>query len=163
MTYYYVYTDGSCRNNGTENAVGAWGYIIYINKEHQFVDQFANIVEHTTNQRMELLAMLAACQHMEPIINGFSFDEVHFYTDSAYLHNCITQKWYEKWQRNGWVNSKKQPVANQDLWEKLIPYFTNPQFYFHKCQGHSDNEYNNKIDALVQSLTEEFIKNGSNN
>ena len=80
-------------------------------------------------------------------------DQIAVYTDSAYLHNCYTQKWYRNWKLNGWKNAKKQPVANQDLWEKLIPYFDNSQIDFIKVKGHADNFYNNIVDEMAQKAS----------
>lgn len=161
MNKYCIYTDGSCRNNGSPDAVGAWGYVVYL-KDQKIFEKVGASKVNVTNQRAELCAVLNACYYAEDMIRGYSFDEVHIYTDSAYIHNCLTQKWYEGWQRNNWLNSKKQPVANQDFWEQLIPFFENPQFYFHKVAGHANDEKNNYIDALVQAASLR-CKNGCNN
>lgn len=161
MNRYCVYTDGSCRNNGSSDAVGAWGYVIYLNDQKVW-EEINTLQTNATNQRAELYGVINACQYMADMIRGYSFDEVHIYTDSAYIHNCLTQKWYDSWQRNNWLNSKKQPVANQDLWKELIPFFENPQFYFYKVAGHANDEKNNYIDALVQAASLR-CKNGSNN
>ena len=75
-------------------------------------------------------------------------------TDSAYIHNCYSQKWYIKWRQNGWVNSKKEPVANKDLWEQIIPYFDNPNFKFEKTKGHADDTRNNYVDKLAVAAKE---------
>lgn len=77
-------------------------------------------------------------------------DTATIYSDSAYIINCITQKWYKKWQTNGWRNSKKEPVANRELWERLIPYFENPRFSFEKVKGHSgEKDWNDYVDRLA--------------
>jgi ribonuclease HI len=80
-------------------------------------------------------------------------DVINVYTDSAYLHNCYTQGWYKNWQKNGWRNSKKESVANQDLWEMLIPYFEMFEVNFHKVKGHADNMWNNYVDELAQNAS----------
>ena len=70
--------------------------------------------KETTNQRMEVLA---ACVALEAI------DEGHYvtvYSDSSYLVNCMSRGWHERWRTNGWINGLKRPVANRDLWERLI-------------------------------------------
>ena len=84
-------------------------------------------------------------------------DEVILYTDSAYLCNCYLNKWYSSWERNGWRNSKKEPVANKDLWEKLIPYFKNPQITISKVKGHSGNYYNELVDELAVNEREKLM------
>ena len=156
---FEIYCDGSTRGNGQENSVGAWAYVI-INPETNTMS-YADViaVKNTTNQRMELTAAIQAikkvCEYLTP------FDRVEIYTDSAYLHNCYTQKWYRNWQMNGWKNSKKQPVANQDLWEQLVDYFEMPEFEFIKVKGHADNrniheQWNNYVDNLAQTASKEL-------
>ena len=56
---------------------------------------------------------------------------------------------------NGWLNSKKQPVANKELWEKLIPYFENPRFSFEKVKGHSGNQLNELVDKMAVAARQE--------
>ena len=152
---YRIYCDGSCRGNGSANAVGAWGYVILADDDTIVYSDHA--VEHnTTNQRMELKACIMACNKW--LKDCFTpNDSVYIYTDSAYLHNCYNAKWYSNWRRNGWVNAKKQPVANQDLWEQLIPYFEHGTFSFLKVKGHTghsnDEKWNDFVDNIVQSAT----------
>ena len=146
---YQVYCDGSTRGNGQENAVGAWAYVV-INGQYKSISAGdAQAVAGTTNQRMELHAAI------EGITKALTFlekgDVINVYTDSAYLHNCYSQKWYENWQKNGWRNSKKEPVANRDLWEMLIPYFDKFEINFHKVKGHAGNQWNEYVDDLAQT------------
>ena len=159
---YHIYTDGSCRNNGKENAVGAWGYsVLDENEKHELCYQ-VQAEQSTTNQRMELIAAIQGCKSVVNRYHLGPWDEAHIFTDSAYIHNCLTQKWYENWRSNGWINSKKQPVANRDLWEQLIPFFNNNQFYFHKVPGHMNNKWNNHVDEMVQRASAKELLNGSN-
>lgn len=144
-----VYTDGSCRKNGTENSAGAWGYIVLTDDQKVVMHEDCARCIGTTNQRMELEAVIQANVWLNERLGPF--DEVHIYTDSAYLHNCYAQKWYENWRKNNWKNSKKQPVANQDLWEKLIPIFEDIRYYFHKTQGHQGVYWNEYVDTMVQN------------
>ena len=149
-----IYTDGSCRNNGTKDAVGAWGYVALSNNQNDILTQDCAKCIGTTNQRMELEAVIEACQWTLTQALG-PFDEVYIYTDSAYLHNCYMQKWYENWRANGWKNSKKQPVANQDLWEQLIPFFEDIKYHFYKTQGHRGIYWNEYVDTMVQNKSAE--------
>ena len=146
----HIYTDGSCRNNGAKDAIGAWGYVVLTHDQKSIINTDCARSVGTTNQRMELEAVVQACAKVPPEQLG-PFDEVHIYTDSAYLHNCHNQKWYNSWLMNGWKNSKKQPVANRDLWEKLIPIFEDSRYYFHKVQGHQGVYWNEFVDTMVQS------------
>lgn len=157
---FEIYCDGSTRGNGTSNAVGAWAWLVHEggNVFHKGCQAEAN----TTNQRMELTAALKALEcvchtYMAP------FDKVIVYTDSAYLHNCYTQGWWRNWQMNGWKNSKKQPVANQDLWEKLIKYFEIPEVEFVKVKGHAGDEYNEIVDTMAQAASSNFKEEHESN
>ena len=60
---------------------------------------------------------------------------------------------------NGWVNSNKKPVANKDLWERLIPYFDDFDILFIKCAGHSGNDSNDYVDMLAKRGAVECMKN----
>ena len=158
---YQVYCDGSTRGNGKENAVGAWAYVVINGQYNSISVGDAQAVAGTTNQRMEL------CAAIEGITKALSFlekgDVIDVYTDSAYLHNCYNQKWYENWQKNGWKNAKKQPVANEDLWKELIPYFDTFGIEFYKVKGHTAGTTNHEmwkeyVDNLAQTASKELSK-----
>jgi ribonuclease HI len=151
-----IYCDGSTRGNGYENSVGAWAYVIL--EGGIKVTQGCEAETNTTNQRMELTAAIKALEYAVYNYLCPNIDKIVVYTDSAYLHNCYIQKWYINWQKNGWKNAKKQPVANQDLWEKLIKYFEMPEIEFMKVKGHADNRWNCYVDDLAQNASE-VLKN----
>lgn len=138
------YTDGSCRSNGKENNSGGWAYIII--KDGSIIGKECEQVKNTTNNKMELTALLRAC---EKALLYEREDRIEFYMDSAYIHNCISQGWYRKWRNNGWLTAKKEPVKNRELWELLIPFFENERFHFYKVKGHSEDFYNNIVDELA--------------
>jgi ribonuclease HI len=100
----------------------------------------------TTNQRMELQAAVEALRAL-----GETPRPVVLFSDSAYLVNCFRDRWYERWERNGWVNAKKQPVQNRDLWEALLELSRGHQVTFKKVKGHADDEHNNRVDALARA------------
>lgn len=136
-----IYTDGSA----TKTRYG-WGYVFI---DDEGVSISSGTEDDSTNQRMELTAAINGLNHWKlNYYNDFN-DSILVYSDSAYLVNCYKQKWYESWQSNGWVNSKKEPVANQDLWEQLIPYFNNPAISFVKVQGHTGDKYNEMANDLA--------------
>jgi ribonuclease HI len=149
---YIIYCDGSARNNGYENAVGAWAYIV-LDSNGEVVAKNCEAVRGATNQQMELRAAIEALEYVAYNHIAVPFDSVEVITDSAYLHNCYTQKWYRNWQLNGWVNSKKQPVANRELWEKLITWFESPKVLFTKTKGHANDEWNNVVDEMAQKAS----------
>ena len=68
----------------------------------------------------------------------------------SYFINCFKQRWYDNWQRNGWVNSKGQDVANQDIWTEIVPFFEKIEYSFEKVKGHAGDVYNEKCDKLAQ-------------
>ena len=148
---FEIYCDGSTRGNGQENAVGAWAYLV--RNENGIFKTDYRAEANTTNQRMELMAAAEALDFIVYNHLVVPFDTIVVYTDSAYLHNCVKQGWYRNWQMNGWKNSKKQPVANQDLWERLIPYFEQPEIEFVKIKGHAGVEYNEQVDTMAQNAS----------
>jgi ribonuclease HI len=148
---FEVYSDGSTRNNGRADAVGAWAYVVL--NEGKKIYEDCRVEVGTTNQRMELIAAAEALEYLFHNHLAIPFDRIVVYTDSAYLHNCYTQKWYRNWQMNGWRNAKKEKVANQDLWERLVRYFDMPEVEFVKVKGHDTNKWNNYVDALAQGAS----------
>lgn len=138
MKEIIIYTDGACsRNPGP----GGWGAVL-IYGEHE--RQFSGFVPMTTNQRMELLAVIEGLNQLKEACN------VKVYSDSAYLINAFNQRWLDNWQRNGWKNAKKDPVENQDLWRELLKLAQKHQVTWIKVKGHSDNVYNNRCDELAR-------------
>ena len=137
-----MYTDGS----STKSRSG-WG-VIGISDADGTV-QFAGVEAGATNQRMELRAALEALKWWSLNDPGFDGDEVTICSDSAYFCNCYFDKWYINWENNGWVNARKEPIANKDLWEQIVPYFKNPRVHIEKVKGHSGHTYNELADKLA--------------
>ena len=131
-----VYTDGATSNNGYENAIGGAAWIIL--QENIIIDSGSKNIKNATNNICEL------------------DENIYVYSDSAYIINCYSQKWWVNWEKNGWINSKKQKVANKELWESLIYYFKKPNFYFKKVPGHSNNKWNNYVDKLAVQAKFDF-------
>lgn len=148
---YKLHTDGSCSGNGTDTSKGGWGYIL-LDKNENLISKDGGQVNKTTNNQMELTAMIKGLNKVSSITNNFFSCEV--YSDSAYIINCIKQKWYEKWMSNGWINSKKEPVKNKELWIKLIPFFDDIRFSFFKVKGHSGNKWNEAVDRIAKGCDE---------
>jgi len=149
-----IYTDGSTRKNGSEDAVGAWGFVAI--EDEKIIHREAEGVEGTTNQRMELQAIIEACQWAKEKYD--SFTDIIIYSDSAYVINCYSQKWYEKWLRNSWTTSNNGIVKNIDLWKKLIPFFITANFTFSKVKGHAGDKWNCVVDGIVQEISRSLIK-----
>lgn len=151
---FEVYTDGAVSGNGKDGAPGGWAYVIL--KDGVMIAQDSGGEIGTTNQRMELTAALNACREVEKMD---AFAQVRIYSDSAYLVNCWKQNWWRGWLANGWKNSKKQPVANDDLWMGLIPFFQKvPNGYdFVKIRGHQGVEWNEVVDKMAVRAKESVM------
>ena len=141
-----IYTDGSLKKLGSTMTFGGWSFIALRGGERIY--EVAGCEYGTTNQRMELLAIRNALEFAQK--NRQPNENVIIYSDSAYAINCYRQEWYTRWQQNGWVNSKGEDVANQDLWIEIIPYFDNFWYNFDKVKGHGTNYWNNECDRLAQ-------------
>lgn len=145
-----IWTDGAASNNGKENAIGGWAYVIV--KDGEIIARESGGEIGATNQRMELTAALKACEAAEKI-NPLA--TVKLYSDSAYFIRCFKENWWKNWCTNGWKNSKKEPVANQDLWKKLVFFFMKaPRYDFIKVKGHANNNtteayWNDIVDKMA--------------
>jgi len=135
-------TDGACAGNQFKNNSGGWGAVMRINGQ---VEEISGGERNTTNQRMEILACIRALETW-----GFPGAKLALRSDSAYLVNCMHQKWYVRWRRNGWRNAKRQPVENRDLWERLLELVESMEVRFTKVKGHSGDEWNERADALAR-------------
>ncbi|EEG78073.1 ribonuclease HI [Dethiobacter alkaliphilus] len=133
-----IYTDGACSGNP---GPGGWGAVLRYGSHEK---EISGGDEKTTNQRMELQAAISALELLkEPC-------KVKLHSDSAYLVNAFKQRWFDKWQKNGWVNSKKEPVVNRDLWERLLELDRKHDIEWVKVKGHADDELNNRCDQLAR-------------
>lgn len=144
-----IYTDGSLKKIGNK-AFGGWSFIVVKDTKEQFIDSGSE--NDTTNQRMELTAILKALKYIQE--HRKKSEKVILYSDSAYFVNCFLQEWYLKWQSNGWINSTGNDVANKDLWLEIIPFFDNFWYDFRKIEGHSGNYWNERADELAQKQAE---------
>jgi len=140
---YTLVTDGACSGNGTDAARGGWAAILTAPDGAETVLSGGEFP--TTNNRMELMAAL---EGLRAAPEGAEIDLV---TDSSYLANAISKGWLEGWQRKGWRTSGKQPVANRDLWERMIRELAR-----HRrvrpvlVRGHAGHAANERADRLAQ-------------
>ncbi len=139
MTQVVIYTDGACSGNP---GPGGWGAVLCAGDREK---ELSGGESNTTNQRMELTAAIEALMALKRPC------QVTLYSDSAYLVNAFQQHWLVNWQRNGWLNSKKQPVENQDLWQKLLQLTKVHQVDWQKVKGHNGVVYNERCDALARA------------
>ena len=130
-----IHTDGSCRGNP---GPGGWAWAAGR-------DDYASGAEaHTTNQRMEVLAVIEA-------LRANPEGTVQIVSDSTYVVKCFHDRWHVGWLRRGWKNSQGQPVANRDLWEVLVPLVLEGgrDVHFSWVKGHSGDAMNDFVDALA--------------
>jgi ribonuclease HI len=134
-----VYTDGACAGNP---GPGGWAWAVSPDGE----PHGSGGDEHTTNQRMELMAVLEALRSLGV---GSEAGSVEVVSDSTYVVNCFRDRWWAKWQRNGWKNSKKEPVANADIWKPLVELVNSGDVSFRWVKGHSGDRMNDLVDELA--------------
>jgi ribonuclease HI len=129
-----IYTDGACSGNP---GPGGWAWAA-IGGAFQ-----SGAAAHTTNQRMELCAVLEALRQSGD-------GPVEIVSDSSYVVNCFRDRWWAGWLRRGWVNSKNQPVANRDLWEPLVELVrARGNVSFRWVKGHGGDPMNDFVDQLA--------------
>ena len=137
---YKIFTDGAC---SSKDNVGGWGMIVLSENDRSIMTN-SGAKAGTTNNEMELTALLNALLWASKNPN----ETVIIYSDSAYIVNCIHDKWYKRWQYNGWLTEKKTPVCNKELWKEIIS-FLNSNVTIVKVKGHSDSLGNNAADSLA--------------
>ena len=127
-----VFTDGACQGNP---GPGGWGWTI------PGLAWASGAENPSTNQRMELQAVLHAVTHLAGALEIVS--------DSTYVVNCFKDEWWRGWERRGWKNSQKKEVANQDLWKPLIAAYKTSDVHFTWVKGHAGNAGNDEADRLA--------------
>jgi ribonuclease HI len=133
-----VYTDGACRGNP---GPGGWAWAVPGGR-------FASGAEaHTTNQRMEITAVLEALRALRTDAPA----GIEVVSDSTYVVKCFTDGWWRGWRRRDWKNSQNKPVANRDLWEPLLELALSPDVdvTFRWVKGHSGDRWNDRVDELA--------------
>lgn len=129
-----IYTDGGCAGNQNENNLGGWGAVLeFANTKGTATKEFHGSERDTTNNRMEMTALLEAFRAIKK-----EAQTIQVFSDSSYLTECFRKRWYVKWRNNGWKTSQKKPVENQDLWQSLIPYLDRHDISFYRVKGHID-------------------------
>jgi ribonuclease HI len=142
-----VYTDGGCDHR--RGGVGAWAYLAHLPNGH--VRQRVEGMVGTTNNRMEMLAVIRALEELEigPPIRVVS--------DSEYVIKGVTE-WSAGWVRNGWLTKDGNPVKNRDLWETLVGLYTLHDATFEHVKGHSGHQFNEHVDQLCAKEMQELHK-----
>lgn len=151
MTVLRIYTDGACSGNQHESNFGGWGAILEFG-EHK--KELYGGQADTTNNRMELTAVIAAFQALNK--DG---QTIEVFSDSSYVSNCFREKWYVSWEKNKWRNAAKKSVENQDLWKELLALVRKHNVTFYRVKGHVNLESKS---TDFNKLYEKFVSwNGS--
>ncbi|KRP08368.1 MAG: ribonuclease HI [Nitrosomonadales bacterium] len=130
-----IYTDGACKGNPGD---GGWGALITDGLENK---EIYGGEKNTTNNRMELMAVIMALESIE------KEQKITIFTDSTYVQKGISE-WIVNWKRNGWKSSNKQPVKNQDLWMRLDGS-NSSLITWEWVKGHSGHIENDRADYLA--------------
>jgi len=132
-----IFCDGACSGNP---GPGGYGAILRYGGHQKEISGGAR---ETTNNRMELSAAIEALRLLTRPCT------VTVTTDSQYLVKGITE-WIMGWQRNGWRNSKKEPVVNRDLWEELLIATQKHRVKWKWVRGHAGHAENERCDQLAR-------------
>jgi len=141
-----IFTDGACSGNPGK---GGYGIVMKV-PEKNYEKRYSAGFRLTTNNRMELLAVIVALEKLKSTENN-----IHIYTDSKYVSDAINQKWIFGWIKKGFKN-----VKNPDLWRRIVPLLKAYNPTFHWVKGHAGHPENEICDQLAvkaaQSLTLEI-------
>jgi len=177
MSTVELWCDGACSGNGRESSAGGWAAVLICGRPVEGADadaattmldrEIKRLAEPgpvsidlgsgqpmkamamwghespATNNRMEMTGLLEGLRALERPTS------VQAHVDSTYLMKPFTERWLHGWQRRGWVNSQKKPVANRDLWEELLVAANPHRLEFTWVPGHSGDPLNDLVDQLA--------------
>jgi ribonuclease HI len=139
-----IYTDGACSGNP-----GPGGYGAVMLDAHGRRKELSAGFRNTTNNRMELLAVIVALEALKMPC------DVTLYSDSQYVVKAIEEKWLVNWQKRGWKKSDKSAVLNIDLWKRLLPLLEVHRVKFVWTKGHAGTIENERCDELAVAASQE--------
>jgi ribonuclease HI len=139
-----IYTDGACRGNP---GPGGWAAVLSAGGREK---EISGAQLQTTNNRMELQAVIAALQTLKRPV------EVRLYTDSQYVRRGILE-WLPQWKARGWKTADKKPVKNQDLWQLLETAAARHRIEWHWVPGHAGIPGNERCDALANAAIDALL------
>jgi ribonuclease HI len=140
-----IWTDGGCKPNP---GPGGWAAVLFYDGHER---ELSGADPASTNNRMELTAAAAALEALKRPCH------VVLHTDSEYVRNGIT-RWSAGWVRRNWRNSAGDPVANIDLWRRVIEAAARHQVEWRWIRGHSGDPMNERADALATAARQSLGK-----
>jgi ribonuclease HI len=144
ITRVDIYSDGACRGNP---GPGAWAALLRNGAKER---EISGAVPATTNNRMELQAVIEALQALKWRV------QVHVYTDSQYVRRGMLE-WVPAWKARGWRTADRKPVKNQDLWEQLDALAAGQDIEWHWVPGHAGVPDNERVDALANAAIDAML------
>ncbi len=139
-----IYTDGACRGNP---GPGGWGAVLRHGEHERLLYGGEN---HTTNNRMELTAVIKALESLK-----FPCD-IELFSDSKYVLQGINE-WLPNWKKRNWLTASKKPVQNVELWQRLDELASQQkQINWHWVKGHSGDADNELADQLANKGIDEL-------
>ena len=146
--YVKIFTDGAARGN--PDGPGGYGAIIQYTDTKGVLHEkelSAGFVK-TTNNRMELLAVIAALEALNRPC------QVDLYSDSAYVIKAFNEHWIDGWIKAGWRRGRTNEVKNIDLWERLLVAARPHQITWNWVKGHAGHPENERCDGLATSAAD---------
>jgi ribonuclease HI len=145
MKTLYIYTDGACRNNQHYENLGAYAYkLIYGDK----IKTFAQVIPNTTNNRMELQAVISALKAIKPTCRHYN---IELYTDSMYV-----VKGFNEWLPT-WIKKNFHNIKNETPWKELYALKTNfPNLKVEYIEGHAGHEHQEDADKLCNNALDNY-------
>ena len=143
-----IYTDGGAKPN--PDGPGGWAALLITGSTRR---EISGGEPKTTNNRMELMAAIRALEELKkPCV-------VTLWTDSQYLRNGITE-WMPNWVKRGWKTAAKQPVKNQDLWQRLHAAAQAHEMTWKWVKAHNGHPMNERVDTLATEAREKIERGG---
>lgn len=137
MKKLFLYTDGACSGNP-----GPGGYGVILKYGEQFRELSGGFA-HTTNNRMELMAVIKGLESLkEPC-------DVTVVSDSRYIVDAMEKGWAKRWRANGWKRNKKEAALNPDLWARMLDLCDTQTVRFQWVNGHTGHPENERCDQLA--------------
>ena len=146
-----IFADGGCSGNP---GPGGWAYLIVEpDSSGTIIKEAWGAEKHTTNNRMELQAVISA---LEVVSTLGPAGVLEIFTDSQYVQKGMSQ-WIKDWKARSWKTAGKDPVKNQDLWQRLDTLASSFSISWHWVKGHAGNVYNERCDRLTQKAISTLI------
>jgi len=140
-----IFTDGACSGNPGPGGYGA------ILKYNGIERELSGGNPQTTNNRMELMAVIVALEALKEQCN------VILTSDSKYVIDALEKGWAKKWQSNNWMRTNKDKALNPDLWERLLKLTDYHNMTYNWIKGHAGHTENERCDKMAVAAYQKYI------